>query len=125
MDIAKVTLQVARKSEMATKALEATQAKAVELAQAGNMSADDWARYANEVAKAEGVAHVWIRLQLTVNYFAKEGMELTDAALLDPILELLGAGADDGWSGRVNDARRARFDGIREAANSAKYLVIA
>lgn len=126
MDIAATTARIARKAEQATASLEAVQAKAATMAaQEVAPQAEDWARYANQVAKAEGVHRAWARLQQTVSYFAREGMELTDLALLDTILELLGAGADDGWSGRTNDNQRAKFDGIREACNQAKYLVIA
>ena len=126
MNINHVTLQVARKLAMAEQSLASTRAQAATMAaQEVAPQAEDWARYANRVAKAEGVHRAWARLQQTVSYFAREGMELTDLALLDTILELLGAGADDGWSGRTNDNQRAKFDGIREACNQAKYLVIA
>jgi hypothetical protein len=33
--------------------------------------------------------------------------------IADQLEDFLLAGADDSWSGRTNDAARARFDGIR------------
>lgn len=117
------TNRIDAKAALATAALESVQGEALKLAQAGNTSADDWARYANRVAEAEGAAHAWIRIRMTVDYLLREGHEVTAAALLDTITEVLSAGADDGWSGRVNDSRRARFDGIRRACTEAKYIV--
>lgn len=37
------------------------------------------------------------------------------------LLEILARGADDTWSGRNNDVRRARFDGIREGVSSVMW----
>lgn len=116
--------RIGAKTEQALANLDAVKNKAGTLAHE-DTRAEDWARYANEVARAEGQARVWARLRQTVDYFASKKMELTDAVLLDTIVELLAAGADDGWSGRTNDVQRSRFDGVREACTNAKYLVIA
>jgi hypothetical protein len=117
------TNRIDAKAALAIAAMQAMQAKAAQLATAEGINSEDWAKYANDLASSEGEAHAWARVQTTANYFAREGLELTPAAILETVAELLSVGADDGWSGRINDVRRARFDGIRKATTSIRYLV--
>lgn len=63
------------------------------------------AKYVNEVATQEGRAHVRHNALTTL----KNGGSATAVTLAVLRLAL---SIDDGWSGRTNDARRARHDGI-------------
>lgn len=80
-----------------------------ELAQTGRF--DELAYAVNAVAKAEGVhlAHV------TAERAATNGLDLHEQ--IEVVTDLLLRGADDTWSGRLNDTNRAHADGVREAAS--------
>lgn len=47
-----------------------------------------------------------------------------DAALQRLFLAILCRGADDSWSGRKNDARRAAFDAVRQEINDLRYSLV-
>ena len=82
----------------------------------------------NEIAFAEGrlaAAHMAQRVACyhgdpdgPVN--AQTTDEITRAVLVE-LYRSLTAGADDAWSGRGNDVRRARQDGFREFASSIDW----
>lgn len=69
----------------------------------------DLARQILSLAEAEGVHEIF----QGVDAMRKRG--LSNADVRERLVDALTRGADDSWSGRTNDARRARFDGIREA----------
>ena len=81
-------------------------------------SSEVWARFANELAKLEGAAYAYNELR----HACGAATEIEKSYLSEVALELLSKGADDGWSGRTNDVRRARFDGIRTACASVRWL---
>lgn len=120
---ASITAKIDTQADAALAAYESAKGAAADLAASGTATAEDWARFANSLAETEGKATAWAQIQATVRYFEREGLELTDAAVLETIVEILSRGADDVWSGRANDVRRARFDGVRNACTTAKYLV--
>lgn len=76
---------------------------------AQGVPAMDLARSIVSLAEAEGIHEVFA----LVDQAKSRGME--DAAIRDRLVSMLVHGADDSWSGRANDARRARFDGVRDA----------
>ena len=83
------------------------------------------ADHANALAVSEGAASAYTRLAKVAEYGVK-----VDATFADVIVELTNevvmqatAGADDGWSGRGNDARRANFDGARRACENAYRII--
>jgi len=81
-----------------------------------SVGVDDLARMVNDIADAEGQAHVYA---IAAHVNGKDGWASqadADAAIREWVTSLLTAGADDTWSGRTNDAKRAHWDGIRTAA---------
>lgn len=69
----------------------------------------DLARSIVSLAEAEGVHEVFA----VVDQMKARNVESAD--IRDRLVSMLVQGADDSWSGRANDARRARFDGVRDA----------
>ena len=106
---------VAIKANQANIAYGVKAASAVVLAASDVQSAEAWARFANELAELEGTAYAYNALHRAC--VAVDEVELSEVALA-----LLAEGADDGWSGRTNDVRRARFDGIRTACASIRWM---
>ena len=84
------------------------------LAAEGKGSAEDFAGLTNALAEAEGHAFA-----CGIVRDALIG-EATPEQVMASLTKRLLNGADDGWSGRKNDARRAWFDGYRAAVN--EYL---
>ena len=76
---------------------------------AQGIPAMDLARSVVSLAEAEGAHSVFA----LVDQMKANGRE--DADIRDALVSMLIRGADDSWSGRANDARRAQFDGVREA----------
>ena len=112
---------VATVATAASKALAAYDAKAdsaVTLAAGGAQSAEDWAQFANELAELEGAVYAYNALHRACG--TADEVELS--RLSEVALALLAVGADDGWSGRTNDVRRARFDGVRTACAYVRWL---
>lgn len=100
--------------------LEAARESLVTMAQ-GRGRAEDLAAAALAVCEAEGMAAARIAYRNTLVGAAKHrGMSTTHpevrAVAEQAVTDLVLAGADDTWSGRGNDARRARYDGTRKAA---------
>ena len=119
-DAASLVLAVARKARQAAAAYTSVAAEATKLALIAT-PAKAWAEYAMRLAEAEGVTYAWAHLDVAVTY-AVEHSVISRALIVDVALHLLAAGADDEWSGRVNDVQRARFDGIREACAAMQWL---
>lgn len=76
---------------------------------ARGVPAMDLARFIVSLAEAEGVHEVFALVE------QMKSRAIEDAAIRDRLVSMLVQGADDSWSGRANDARRARFDGVRDA----------
>lgn len=74
------------------------------------------------LADAEGARDVWSKLATVATYHCKSGVEITEAQVMQVVMDLLTRGADDTWSGRGNDVKRAYFDGVRSAATRVGYL---
>lgn len=72
----------------------------------------------NALAGAEGYLQVWAR----VSHLLQNKADATEGDIATCVLDLLSTGADDSWSGRGNDVARARFDGMRSAAQDTRYL---
>lgn len=70
------------------------------------------ARRLTEAAQYEGEHVVWTMIDIML----AKGVE--EATIQKRLIEQLLRGPDDGWSGRGNDAARARFDGITKATSS-------
>ena len=73
--------------------------------------ADALGRLVHQLARLEG-QHRAVHAALSVR---REGG--SNDAVLRVLLDLLRNGADDTWSGRLNDIARSRFDGLRDAVN--------
>ena len=113
---------VATVATVASKALAAYDIKAdsaVTLAAGGAQSAEDWAQFANELAELEGAVYAYNALHRACGAAA----EVEWYQLAELVLRLFAEGADDGWSGRTNDVRRARFDGIRTACANVRWTL--
>lgn len=76
---------------------------------AQGIPAMDLARSIVSLAEAEGVHEVFALVD------QMRARDLDDNAIRDRLVSMLVHGADDSWSGRANDARRAKFDGVRDA----------
>ena len=78
---------------------------------------EDLAHAVNELAKWEGFAAALIRVEKHRTYLADNGITGMRAhfALASIIGHSLASGADDKWSGRGNDSKRAWFDGYSTA----------
>lgn len=85
---------------------------ALTAAVASDTHSDRLATLVNRIAEAEGALGLWARAAAMV----AAGKD--NAALTGYVARALMNGADDTWSGRSNDARRANFDGRREAATN-------
>lgn len=101
--------------------LEAARESLVTLAQ-GRGRAEDLAASALAVCEAEGIAATQIAYRNALRGAAeRRHMNPTHpevrAVAAQCVTDLVLAGADDTWSGRGNDARRARYDGTRRAAS--------
>lgn len=103
-------------------------AAALELRESASVLAQDtyadWDRFSILLAEAEGKAYAWLMLQMRVDYRQKSDAHyvIVEAEVLEVALDLMLSGADDSWSGRGNDAKRARFDGIRSACSDMRHL---
>lgn len=98
-----------KNTEAARKAVEDARERLVKTAPAGGHS--NLAKIVNEIAEAEGHLEVFMR---------KDRMDARNVPMVDQLERLndiMAMGADDTWSGRENDAKRAHFDGVRAAAS--------
>lgn len=77
--------------------------------------------YGLDLARWEGYAEILAEIEKFESAARDHGMNGNDIAfvLMTQIAEILARGADDQWSGRRNDQRRARFDGRTEGARAA------
>ncbi|MFD7247943.1 hypothetical protein ACFV6Y_39110 [Streptomyces massasporeus] len=108
-----------RNAAQAREMLEKAQAAVVKVAQAGDLRELNSA--ANQVAFWDGYAALLAEVEqygAQADEFGVEGLQ-KQFGLMQHVAEVLARGADDEWSGRSNEARRARFDGVREAAKVA------
>lgn len=111
--------RIARKTEQATVFLAAVKSGAAALAADPNVTAANWGDFSLKVAEAEGASAAWNLLQRMVDH--KNG-EICQGGVNGVAMDLLVNGADDSWSGRSNDLKRARFDGVRAACSDMKWL---
>ena len=110
-----------RKHEDARKLVVAHRAQLIELATQGR-SAQDIAASALRLAEAEGERDLWYRVLSVAKHAKLSSKEMNKELALEVAFNMLANGADDTWSGRGNDARRAYFDGVREAATKVGWL---
>lgn len=81
-----------------------------------NHDARSLANSVNRLAEAEG----YVYADAVIDYALAHENGGVQAAR-DEAMDLLARGADDSWSGRANDNRRAYFDGVREAVRDRRY----
>lgn len=75
------------------------------------------------LAHAEGELRVWARLEHYAMQLSKQGQgEMTEETAKSVVFDMLAAGPDDTWSGRGNEVARARFDGVRAAAQKVEWI---
>lgn len=77
--------------------------------------AEDFATMANSIAHAEG------RVQVRHEVRQALRMDATPVQINAELINILMRGADDTYSGRGNDNRRAHFDGVREEIRGVTY----
>jgi uncharacterized membrane protein YccC len=106
-DVTTVSQKMAQQIERAEQELEAARNR-LYLAVGERKDSQYLAAAVNAVAEVEGKLQVLGYAQRASSN-GKSPEEMV-ASLLDNVL----MGADDGWSGRTNDAKRAHFDGKRE-----------
>lgn len=82
-------------------------------------SAMGWAEFANKLAELEGEVYAYSRI---LNACGNND-EISQSFVYEVAMEMLSDGAEDGWSGRTNDVRRARFDGIRTACGALRWMM--
>ncbi|WP_396902655.1 hypothetical protein [Mycolicibacterium sp.] len=107
-----------RKAAQALEAVDRAKADMVKAAQGGG-NIRELNHAAQQVAFWEGYADLLAEVEAldgAVN--GVEGIQ-KQFVLMQHVAEVLARGADDEWSGRANEIRRARFDGVRAAANVA------
>lgn len=70
------------------------------------------------LAVAEGKRYIALLVHDVVKGWTEEGLSDGEIAhkINEAVLPVVLQGPDDTWSGRSNDARRAYFDGVRQAA---------
>lgn len=108
-----------RNANQAREALEKAKAEVVKVAERGDIRELNHA--AQQVAFWEGYAAMLAEvehLSAAADANGAEGLQ-KQFVLMQHVAEVLARGADDEWSGRANEIRRARFDGVREAARVA------
>ena len=105
-DIADIVLK-------ATAAYDKKAATAAQLA-VSSPHAMAWAEFANQLAELEGEVYAYSR----ISHACETAVEVPQSFMYEVAMEILSDGAYDGWSGRTNDVRRARFDGIRTACSN-------
>lgn len=102
--------------------VDATRNVAAIRAELQQAAADDSVNNINakviQLATAEGVHDVF-SLANALLEAGRSGAEVLE----NVTITLLLAGADDTCSGRGNDARRARFDGVRSAISDLRYTL--
>lgn len=81
--------------------------------------------YSLDLAEAEGALDTFtivesVRQGLTAKGWSQERILY---GVMNAIARELEKGADDTWSGRGNEQKRAKFDGKREAARNIRYIV--
>lgn len=114
---------ITRKAEQAKASLVAAKNGAVALATDEATNSQTWGQFAVVVAEAEGKAMAWVRLEQMVAYKTEKGLVgVTEDDVISIAFDILSGGADDSWSGRGNDVKRARFDGMRAACSDMKWL---
>lgn len=114
--------QIARNTQKALAFLTSAKNGAGALIEDPDTTAKDWGKFALTVAEAEGSYVAWARLSAMVEYKVANSTAVTEADVIATAFDLLSDGADDEWSGRENDVKRARFDGVRSACSNMKFL---
>lgn len=76
---------------------------------------EDLVQQVNEIAKRQGEAEAYA--------IYRDGLaaEASSDSIVRSLFARLVNGADDTWSGRSNDARRAKFDGFRRTADEIRW----
>lgn len=98
----------AKKAEWAKASMASASARLAKAAGEG-AGYEDLAVTVNEIAKYEGAYAVYA-------YIAElQEAEVPKARLAHAVLSLAANGPDDRWSGRTNDAKRARYEGVLDA----------
>ena len=113
-------IATARIADIVLKATAAYDKKAASAAQLAAVGADAmaWAEFANQLAELEGEVYAYSRILNDCG----TAVEVPQSFMYEVAMEILSDGADDGWSGRTNDVRRAQFDGIRTACGSLRWM---
>lgn len=106
--------ELADRAEQAELRTRGTRANLAEAATAG-ARAETLARLANDVAEADG-AHATYQLVINLWDNAERRGTSPEYAITHQLTRRLLTGAEDSWSGRGNDAKRAMHDGFRAAA---------
>lgn len=87
------------------------------------VSAFDLADSVNKLAEAQGALAYWSRMRQVAEYALENGSDGNVSDLFDrETISALTRGADDAWSGRGNDSKRAYFDGLRAAAADLRWV---
>ena len=94
------------KATLASAEVSLSEARTALVCDAASANSKALANRLSDLATHEGRVHV---LRVISNMIEKGRGDFIAEQLEDFLL----AGADDSWSGRTNDAARARFDGIR------------
>lgn len=106
---------LAAKVDQATARMERAQQSIADQATSGSASALN--DLVLDLARREGEVTAWSRLHKAAQH---HGADLP--ALYVIMMETLAYGPDDQASGRGNEVRRARFDGIREVAEILRWM---
>lgn len=112
----------------AEEAHKEARATLAECATQPGVSVDHLADLVNRVAKAYGKYEAAARARVVVAYLADpdrgnaQTSEEVTRGVLEEMYGVLTMGADDEWSGRKNDVRRAQHEGFREFANKIRWL---
>lgn len=118
---ATVNATIAFNSSQASKSIASIRARLADMAATCDSGA--LAQMVNTLAEAEGELAVWVRLENVAERLTNQGQgEIEKETALSVIYPLLTGGADDTWSGRGNEVKRARFDGIRAAATKVEWI---
>ena len=119
---ADTTYRLTRRAQHATAAVLAAR-EAILTAVTEALPFEQINRAVLSLAYAEGAEAYWALMLHNAEYVTDHdgNDENVTASLQRSTLKLLATGANDTWSGRGNDAQRARFDGLRDAAASLTF----
>lgn len=114
---------VAAQRDVSASRVECARTEIATTSTVSNVSSEALGRLVERLAVAEGHLDVWARLHIIATHVLDDGtVNLTIDLLQERVLDLVSQGANDTYSGRSNDLKRARYDGVLGAVQDLRWL---